>query len=419
VVVGRFTDEEIVEAFLYLVARYLVIRQEHIDLSEVGVDYNVLKLNELGKAEFPNPNLDVAYLEAWLAVDEHTPVVLEIPEIAGRYYTAQVCDEWADIITNIHERSYPDHPFGKFVFCLAGSSLQLPEGAVRVDLPSSKAKILARVERQDDDESAIALQHQFRLTSLAAPVVAPAVDIPMFTNEAPITVDAFTRPWLDQVLASASDQMPGALSYQATVRAIADMVETDETARAEIDEIIGTQAWPALARFIKGFGDRRGGWSATTGRPTGFDDDLWFRAAANYGGIWWNNNQEVVYYIGEQDKDGNDLNGDNSYLIHFGANDTPDQHVHAYWSITLMSLPDYRVVPNPIDRYNLNNLSPFEYEEDGSLKLYLGGSLPDGAPESNWLPAPPGRPFTLNHRYYVAKDDVLSGDWYVPPLIRL
>lgn len=25
----------------------------------------------------------------------------------------------------------------------------------------------------------------------------------------------------------------------------------------------------------------------------------------------------------------------------------------------------------------------------------------------------------LNHRYYVAKDDVLSGDWYVPPLTRL
>ena len=61
-------------------------------------------------------------------------------------------------------------------------------------------------------------------------------------------------------------------------------------------------------------------------------------------------------------------------------------------------------------------MSPLEYEQDRSLKLYLGGTLPEGAPESNWLPAPPGKPFTLNHRYYVPKDEVLSGDWYVPPL---
>ena len=28
----------------------------------------------------------------------------------------------------------------------------------------------------------------------------------------------------------------------------------------------------------------------------------------------------------------------------------------------------------------------------------------------------PGKAFTLNHRYYVPKDDVLNGDSYVPPL---
>jgi hypothetical protein len=42
---------------------------------------NVIKFNDLGKAEFVNPNLDVAYLEAWFAVDEQTPVILEIPKV--------------------------------------------------------------------------------------------------------------------------------------------------------------------------------------------------------------------------------------------------------------------------------------------------------------------------------------------------
>ena len=63
-------ENDVVDSYLYLLARYLVIRQERVDIAEEGVDYNVIKYNELGKAEFVNPNLDVAYLEAWVAVDE-------------------------------------------------------------------------------------------------------------------------------------------------------------------------------------------------------------------------------------------------------------------------------------------------------------------------------------------------------------
>lgn len=87
------SEKEVIDSWVYALARYLVIRQEHIDIAEEGVDYNVIKYNELGKAEFVNPNLDVAYLETWFAVDENTPVILEIPKIEGRYYTAQIVDE--------------------------------------------------------------------------------------------------------------------------------------------------------------------------------------------------------------------------------------------------------------------------------------------------------------------------------------
>ena len=124
----------------------------HIDIAEEGVDYNVVKYNELGKAEFVNPNLDVAYLEAWFAVDENTPVILEIPKIKGLYYTAQLCDAWAEIITNINERNYPNTPYGKFALVLKGSNPEIPEDAVRVEVPSKKVKLLGRVERQGDDE---------------------------------------------------------------------------------------------------------------------------------------------------------------------------------------------------------------------------------------------------------------------------
>jgi hypothetical protein len=78
--------DELGDAWTYVFGRYLVIRQEHIDLAEDGVDYNVLKHNpavlasvQAGQSPtFVNPNLDVVYDEAWIAVDEH-PEILEVP----------------------------------------------------------------------------------------------------------------------------------------------------------------------------------------------------------------------------------------------------------------------------------------------------------------------------------------------------
>ena len=77
-------EEEIVDAYIYVLARYLVIRQEHIDMAEEGADYNLIKFMQIIWTTFINPNLDVAYVEAWFAVDEQTPVILEIPEIEAR-----------------------------------------------------------------------------------------------------------------------------------------------------------------------------------------------------------------------------------------------------------------------------------------------------------------------------------------------
>ena len=67
--IKSISDEEIVQLYDYMMTRYLVIRQEVIDI-EGDFEYNKIRYNELGKATFANPNLDVAYNEAWIAVDE-------------------------------------------------------------------------------------------------------------------------------------------------------------------------------------------------------------------------------------------------------------------------------------------------------------------------------------------------------------
>ena len=412
------TEKDVIDSWAYILARYLVIRQEHIDMAEEGVDYNVIKYNELGKAEFVNPNLDVAYLEAWFAVDEETPIILEIPKIEGRYYTAQIVDEWAEILHNINERNFPDHPYGKYALCLKDSNPRIPKGVIRIDIPSKKAKMLARVERRGDDESALKLQRAFKIIKVGEPKIEKAVEIPIFTNKEPIRVAVFQKPMVEKVLASAPDLMTVAAVQQKNVMAISDFIGKSQANKTLIDNIIMRKALPALLTFTRKGGDSRGGWTSTR-EYINFGDDFWARASVNYAGIWWNSSLEVVYYMGATDKDGQPLHGDNTYVIHYTPADLPMKHVNAYWSLTMLSLPDYRVVPNKLEQYNLNNVSNLQYEPDGSLKIYLAAELPPGLPESNWLPSPKENNFTINNRFYVPKKEVLTGEWYVPPIVKM
>ena len=124
--IRRPTSEMVAEAYAYLLGRLLVIRQETTDAAEPGFGYNQVKYNPLGSAEFVNPNLDVAYLEAWFAVDDDSPAILEVPEITDRYYTAELLDEWGEVIVNINERTTPAKPFGTFALTKPGSMHDRP-----------------------------------------------------------------------------------------------------------------------------------------------------------------------------------------------------------------------------------------------------------------------------------------------------
>jgi hypothetical protein len=112
------------------------------------------------------------------------------------------------------------------------------------------------------------------------------------------------------------------------------------------------------------------------------------------------------------------LNGSNRYEIRFPANALPDSEVLAFWSVSLYSVPDYRVVDNPLKRYNLNNISGLKKNTDGSMSIWLASTLPAGIPKTNWLPTPVGKGFALTMRMYVSKEDVLNGKWFPAAIIE-
>lgn len=406
-------EEAITEAYIYLLGRMLVIRQERMDAAAEGFGYNAVKCNPLGSADFVNPNFDVAYLEAWFAVDDAAAVLLEVPEVRDRYYTAQILDEWGEVIVNINERAAVQ-PSGRFALAKPGVSLSLPEGATRIDLHSSKAKMLARVELKGDPDTAVRLQKQFSVTPLGAVAVRPPPTIPRFDNKTLLGVEIFDD--VDAVLASALDVSPVAAAMQLQVRAVAAHVGSSPAARAAVDSLLRDKVVPEFEvyAFTKS-APYRNHWVG--GGLTGnYGADYRIRTVVNYAGIWANTNDEVVYFVATRDASEAPLDGGRHYLIEFPADGLPDSVVDSYWSIILVGVPDYRVVPNDFGRYNFNTYSGLAREPDGSLKIAIGPSPVDGVAESNWLPSAEGKLFSLTFRAYVPKDVVKHGRW-APPAV--
>lgn len=411
-----FDKQTVSDAYVYLLGRAIVIRQEQTDLKESGVAYNTIKYNPVGSADFVNPNLDVAYLEAWIAVDDKTPVLLEIPEIKDRYYAAQICNEWGDVIVNINERNFPSHPFGKFAFVAPGSKAKVPSDAVRIELHSHKAKMLARVELKTNTEGAIALQKQFKLKALGQPVIEPAVPIPNFGNKELMGAEIFDHA--NAILTSALDISPIAAQMQAKAREIALYAKGHQHWK-KLDAMIKNQVVPEFLQYaVTKSGVFKNNWLGTLGTGN-YGSDFWMRSSANLVGLWANTNDEVIYFVATKDADGQPLNGSNDYVLEFSAENRPDAVVDGYWSVILVDVPDYRVVPNALNRFNLNSYSGLKFEPDGSLRIFVANKPKPKMPESNWLPSADGKGFSLTLRTYVPKDIVKRGDWFPPRLKKV
>src|ERR1700742_2695965 len=408
-------EKTIADAYIYLLGRALVIRQEHIDRRGDAFAYNAIKYNPLGSADFVNPNFDVAYFEAWIAVDDRTPVLLEIPEIKDRYYTAQIVDEWGEVIVNINDLTFPSKPYGKFALVKPGFQGSIPVDASRIELHSSKAKMLGRIEIKGDPEGAVRLQQQFKATALGTPLIAPPPAITMFDNQDLIGAAIFDD--VDARLSSALDVAPDAAEMQQKVRAVAAYVASGKEARAAIDAQLRGIIAQFKADALTKTAPYRNHWLC--GNIGGnYGSDYWRRTAANYAGIWANTPGEVVYFVGSRDANEQPLNGSNSYVMHFPADKLPATVADAYWSVILVGVPDYRVVPNSLKRYNFNDHSQLQKEADGSLKIAVGPKAVSGVPESNWLPSAEGKPFSLTFRTYVPKEAAQKCEWTPPPLTQ-
>ncbi|MBD9634654.1 DUF1214 domain-containing protein [Pseudomonas sp. PDM19] len=411
---AAIADQDVSDAYVYLLGRALVLRQQQLDLQE-GMGWNQLLHRKPGAVDWPNPNLDVAYSEAWLALDENSCTLLGVPKIQGRYYTVQVLNGWGETLANVNERTYAAHPAGPFAFCLKDAHVRLPAATQRIDLPVRSARLLTRVELGADPQQAERLQQAFTLKATGSP------RLPEVPQTAPIAWPKLPGVELFDTASAAlaePDLNPGMTEVQAKVRAIAAVVG-DAQQRQRIDALIHSRAFADIVKASPsiGGGTVRNGWARPPATGT-YGSNYLTRTLVDYGGIWANTRNEVNYFRGALDADGVPLDGAKTYSLTFPKAQLPASQVHYFWSITATDSKTFHVLPNELNRFLLNNHSKLTYGADGSLTLYFGPQKPADAPEGNWLPTRPGLPYRLIFRYYGAQGAVADGSYFPPVLVK-
>jgi hypothetical protein len=368
---------------------------------------------EPGDLARANPNLDVAESEAWIAVDDTSCTLINLPVIKDRYYTVEIVNGWGEVIDNINERTYPNHPFGTFALCLDKAKVDLPAGAQRLEVAGNKSRIVMRIELGANPAEALALQNKITLQATGSPKadstkIGDTVVQSEFPDDKLPGVEAFDKT--DEILASEADINKSMAELQSKALAVA-AAAADPAERTHIDEVIRNLAVPAFfAAFPKAL-PKVNGWVHP--RITGnYGNDYLMRSILDFTGIWANSPMEAAYF------GGTGFDGSQTYTQTYPKNALPDAKARYFWSIIAVDAKEHRVIPNPLNRYLLNNQSDLKMNTDGSLTLVFAPKLPDGVPQTNWLPTPEGQEYNLTYRFYGPAKDVVQGRYY-PPLLSI
>jgi len=375
------------------------------------------------------PNFDTLYSSAWLDLTGG-PLVVSVPDTAGRYYLLPMLDMWTDVFASPGSRT-TGTAAADFLVTPPGWSGSVPAGMTRIAAPTPYVWIIGRTKTDGppDYDAVHKIQAGYRITPLAdfgkppKPVEAkidPGVDM-----KTPPKVQLDTMP-IDKYFAYAAELLkvnPPHLTDGPTIARIRrigiepgksfEFDKLDPAVRAGLQQVRETALklmetkLPTLARVVNG-------WQMNTDTMGVYGNYYVKRAIIAQQGLGANLPEDAVYPINLADDSGKPLDGANAYTLRFEKGATPPSN--AFWSLTLYDQDGFQV-PNALNRFAVSSWMNLRQNADGSLDLYLQKDSPGKDKEANWLPAPKGT-FNVTMRIYNPKAEALLGDWNPPPVRR-
>lgn len=157
----------------------------------------------------------------------------------------------------------------------------------------------------------------------------------------------------------------------------------------------------------------KNGWKIALNGIGVYGNDYFARAYITRGGLGAIPAEWAVYPIAVEDSNGNPLNATNNYTMRFDADQLPPNR--GFWSVTMYDANGF-VVENEVNRFALGDRDDLQFNDDGSLTLYIQHDKPSDDKVSNWLPSPKSGKISLTMRIYAPDYQVLLGLWQPPKL---
>ena len=376
-------------------------------------------------------NRNTLYSVGWLDLSQG-PVVFEIPDMGDRYYVMPLLDAWTNTFESLGSRTTGQGP-QKYLIATATYDGVVPEGYTLIQSPTPMVWITGRIQA-DSSEDAISvarLRDDFVLMTLEEQRTGAdpfANYVPQYTfgkvrlpvpyslqMEAAEFYDTFFEmqaanpgPEADAEMMRLMQNIGVDLTSDARFVDLPDSVQTALEAGLKAKQAIYSEAFYEGAAqsesWLFNIDPAMGNWGGDFSR----------RAYWAMWGLGTNISQDAVYGVTQLDQNLQPLNGQQTYRLHFDAEELPP--TRAFWSVTNYDNEGY-LERNELDRYSLGSNHQLNYNTDGSLDLYLSHLQPEDT-ALNWVPAPEGAFKTLL-RIYWPEEQVLAGEWDLPDVERL
>lgn len=371
------------------------------------------------------PNVDTVYASAWLDLKDE-PVILQVPEMADRFWLMQIMDAWTNTAHNPSSAApRADGQHAPYTYAITGPewSGTLPDSVTRLSVPTDTAWMVGRIEYRDtaDLPAAQALQHDLRMAPLSAwergerPAPAEYRSTPLSISPPDEVEQMDGRAFLDRLCALMRDNPPAAADAPAMDRFATLGIEPG----GEVDSVSDTvlkaaveAAQKRIATYRNPGAKQEHGWEFATDLGV-YGTDYTLRAATAWNELGANLPEDAVYPTLVADAVGSDGVA-TRYRLRFPPGQLPP--AAAFWSLTAYTADGY-LVHNPAQVYSVGHQVPVVPGPDGSVEVAIQNQDPGGAvPTGNWLPIPNSGKFRLTLRLYRPDAAALDGRWQPPAL---
>lgn len=381
--------------------------------------------------EVVRPNADTLYSIVWFDVAGE-PLVLSVPDTGGRYYVLQMLDMWTDVFAAPGSRTSGTKAAD---FAIVGPTWRgtIPKGIEPLRCPTNVGWIIGRTQTNGaaDYENVHRIQAGYRLTPLgqwgksyAPPAKSPVDPTWNMKTPPPVQIAGMSaETYFEMFAALMKNNPPHELDWSmvAQLRQIGIVPGEDlgfSRLAPKTQKSLGRavrDAQKMIAAKAERSGEMVNGWQIARDGIGNYGTSYLQRANVALIGLGANVPDDAVYPMSFVGRDGKPYNGSNRYVLHFDKGQVPP--VNAFWSLAMYDAEGY-FVENAIRRYSIGDRDKLQFNDDGSLDIYIQQESPGKDRESNWLPAPKGD-FNLVMRLYWPKLEILTGDWNPPPVRRV